>query len=137
MTEEKNLGGRPPRFNTPEELTEQIDKYFERFSYNENGDIIGRKPTVAGLALELGFESRQSIYDYAEKGEFSYAIKRALLAFEAYHESSLSCPSTTGHIFWLKNHGWKDKTEVDNTLKVKPVLVEFSDDGQDNDTNEV
>ena len=137
MTEEKNLGGRPPRFNTPEKLTEQIDKYFERFSYNENGDITGRKPTVAGLALELGFESRQSIYDYAEKGEFSYAIKRALLAFEAYHENCLSCPSTTGHIFWLKNHGWKDKTEVDNTLKVKPVLVEFSDDGQDNDTDKV
>lgn len=131
------ITGRPPKFNTPEELETQVYKYFEKFTYKDDGDIIGKRPTVAGLALELGFESRQSVYDYAEKGDFSYIIKRALLFFEDYHESCLACPSTTGHIFWLKNHGWKDKTEVDNTLKVKPVLVEFSDDGQDNDTDKV
>lgn len=136
MNEEKNLGGRPRKFNTQEELDNAINNYFDTFTYNDAGEIIGKKPSVAGLALFLGFESRQSIYDYAKDGEFSYSIKKALLYFEDYHEGSLSGNSTTGHIFWLKNHGWKDKSEVDNNMILRKVQIEF-DDGDNQNKSEV
>lgn len=132
--EYKNQRGRPRKYETAEDLEVEIGKYFQSFVYNGAGEIIGKKPTVAGLALALGFESRQSIYDYAEEGAFSYIIKKALLYFEDYHESSLANTSTTGHIFWLKNHGWKDKSEVDNKFVLKNALVEFSD-GQSQSNN--
>jgi hypothetical protein len=61
-----------------------------------------------------------------------------LLYFEDYHEASLANTSTSGHIFWLKNHGWKDKTEVDSNVNMKQALVEFGDgQSQSNDTAEV
>jgi hypothetical protein len=134
----KKSVGRPRLYNSQEELDNAINNYFSNFVYNDAGEIIGKKPSVAGLAFALGFESRQSIYDYAKDGEFSYSIKRALLYFEDYHEASLANTSTTGHIFWLKNHGWKDKTEVDSTVNMKQALVGFDDgNSQSNDTNEV
>ena len=46
-------------------------------------------------------------------------IKKAILRIEDYAEKQLLSGegSATGAIFWLKNHGWKDKTEVDHNLK--------------------
>ena len=135
---EKNLGGRPRKFETAEQLEAEINNYFKEFYEVESLEDLKRKPTVAGLALRLGFESRQSIYDYAEDEKFSYVIKRAILAIEDFHESSLSGNNVTGHVFWLKNHGWKDKSEVDNTLSIKNALVGFGDgNGESNDTDEV
>lgn len=101
------------KYKTVQELEAAIDEYFAR-----------RKetfvpPTVAGLALWLGFEDRQSIYDYKERPAFSCTIKRAITRIEEYAELQLLSGegSATGAIFWLKNHGWKDKTEVDTNIK--------------------
>jgi hypothetical protein len=64
-------GGAPQYFSSPDELQEQIDLYFE-----DRKDL-GRPPTIEGLAVFLGFSSRQSIYDYGLRPEFSYIIERA------------------------------------------------------------
>ena len=96
--------GRPRVYDDPEELEKQADLYFEQ----EQG-----KPTVNGLALFLGFASKQSLYDYQENEKFSYPIKRALTMIEAAHEKNLYGTTVTGSIFALKNMGWKDKTEAD------------------------
>lgn len=122
--EEKDLGGRPALFNTSEELEEKIHKYF-------NGGckirkvIIGKPPTqqvievpvptISGLAYFLGFESRQSFYDYEKREGFSYTVKRARLFIEVEYEEQLTSGNTTGAIFALKNMGWKDQQEVKNT----------------------
>lgn len=99
-------GGRPRKYNTAEELQEAIDAYFE-----ETKDV-----TITGLALFLGFESRQSLYDYAEQEQFSYIIKRAKFKVEhAYELRLINSSSPTGAIFALKNMGWKDKTEREIT----------------------
>jgi hypothetical protein len=66
----------------------------------------------------LGFESRQSFYDYEERGEFSYTIKKARLTIESKYEEKLHEPACTGAIFALKNFGWTDKSEVDNKVTV-------------------
>ena len=129
-----NNGGRPPKYKTVKEIEPKIDAYFEyikgefkikknRVQVNEKTQIIESKewtrqpevPTITGLALFLGFADRSSLYDYKKRDKFSYAIKRALTVIEHYHEKGLSEKSPAGHIFALKNRGWKDKTETEIT----------------------
>ena len=77
-----------------------------------------------GLALFLGFCSRQSIYDYKENQEYSYVLKRATLAVENSYETN----GTAFDIFALKNMGWKDKTEVEQTVTdLTPPKIEYYD----------
>lgn len=99
-----NKGGRPAKYESPEELIGAIMAYFDYC----NEDKI--KATITGLTLYLGFCSRSSLDDYIEKNEeYSYIIKRAKLAVENSYELS----GQTIDIFALKNMGWKDKTEQD------------------------
>jgi hypothetical protein len=99
-------GGRPRHYETPEELQAAVDGYFTHIEAKKE------PATVTGLALHIGFESRQSIYDYEEDGQFSYIIKNARLRVECEYEKRLTtAQSPTGAIFALKNMGWKDKTE--------------------------
>jgi hypothetical protein len=106
-----NKGGRPPMYDSPEELATQVNSYF---GYCKKSDI---KATITGLALYLGFCSRQSLEDYVEKEEFTYIIKRAKLAVENSYELS----GQTIDIFALKNMGWKDKSEQE--IKVPQGLT--------------
>jgi len=112
-----NNGGRPPVFNSAEELEGKISEYFDTRipeCDSENNIIKKNNPTVTGLALYLGYSSRQSIYDNIEKDKFSYILKRALLVIENGYEESLLEKSPTGSIFALKNMGWRDERTVDN-----------------------
>lgn len=106
-------GGRPPVYNNPEELTTEVDKYFA-----DTG-----KKTMTGLALALGFDSRQSLYDYQKKDEYSYIINKALLRIENQYEEKLTGNNVAGSIFVLKNMGWKDKTETElsGELAIKQI----------------
>lgn len=108
-------GGRPPKYKTPEEMQMVIDDYFGK---------VGDKPTMSGLALELGM-SRQALCDYAKKDEFLDTIKSARLRVEAALEQHLFSGSVAGVIFNLKNNfGWKDKTEVEQNTKLTVVEVQ-------------
>jgi len=101
--------GRPPKFKTALDIQIEIDEYFSQTLADE------MPFTITGLAYHLGFESRQSIYDYEKHGEFSYAIKRARLQVEKYAEDKLFSTTPTGAIFALKNHGWSDKQEIEHS----------------------
>ena len=96
----------PIKYDTPEELNEKIEEYFD--SLENEIDI-----TITGLVLYLGFESRQSFYDYEKKEEYSYTIKKARTRIENSYEKYLRKYGRSGDIFALKNFGWKDKTEID------------------------
>ena len=96
---EGNDGGRPPYFDCPEDMQLKIDEYIE----------LGGKLTISGLAYHLGFETRKSFYDYEEKEEFVYIIKRARLYMEMYYEELTQGNNVAGPIFVLKNMGWEDK----------------------------
>ena len=125
-----NNGGKPALYDSPEELSEAIREYFEE-SHKTRTVVVGKPPnnyevvlpvfTITGLALHLGFESRQSFYDYEKKEEFSYIIKRARLFIEEEYEEQLQHGNTTGAIFALKNMGWTDKTETDITTKGQSI----------------
>lgn len=101
-------GGRPPKFETPEELQEAIEQYIKKRG-NEEKPI-----TMSGMAYELGFASRQSLYDYGNKDEFSYTITRARLLIEDNYEQCLHNPQTcNGAKFALAaGFGWKEKKEI-------------------------
>ena len=92
-------------YETPEELQEAVDDYF-----NGNDRV-----TLSGLALYLGFDSRQTLYNYGERDEFLDIIKKARMTVEAtYEERLIYEPNQTGVIFSLKNMGWKDSKHLDH-----------------------
>ena len=103
---EKHAGGRPPKYNTVEEMQEKIDDYFKQCDYSD------RPYTITGLALALDMD-RRTLLNYGEKEEFFPTIKKAKLRVENYLEERLiRDTSCTGIIFNLKNnYGWKDKQE--------------------------
>jgi DNA-packaging protein gp3 len=117
--------GRPRTYETPEELQTEVDAYFEYIKGEKQQNVLEggliqevwlRQPepaTITGLALHIGFESRQSIYDYEKSGVFSYIIKNGRLRVECDYEKRLAGDKPTGAIFALKNMGWIDKTETD------------------------
>ena len=111
------------KYQTDEDLQQAINDYLE--SNKEN-------PTITGLALHLGFESRQSFYDYEKNKEHSYTIKRARLHIENFYEKHLIGQYTSGPIFALKNFGWSDKQEIEHAGK---ITSEYSIIGIDADKN--
>lgn len=141
--------GRPAMFQTPEEMQVQIDAYFAscmptflRIDGNvvpdKNGNPIVEynPPTITGLALYLGFEDRQSLYDYASKKEFSCTVKKAIARMENYAERELfNNPKPTGAIFWLKNHGWKAEEDTKADVKTTVRFV-VSDDEEEKETED-
>jgi hypothetical protein len=113
-----NNGGAPSLFKTPEELQAKIDEYFngganKKLYPTALGGIVEIPCyTLCGLAYFLGFEDRQSLYDYKERVEFSCVIKKARLRIEMMYEENLNEKSPAGSIFALKNMGWHDKQEL-------------------------
>lgn len=99
--------GQPPKYRSSEQMQTMIDDYFD--VKKEQSEPF----TITGLALWLGFESRQSIYDYEKHGEYSYTIKRARLRIENFAEKKLYTTTPAGAIFALKNFGWRDKQEIE------------------------
>ena len=84
---------RKPKYESVEQIEGLIEAYFENCKgeilREEDGNIvfnpkdgtpiwINRKPpTIPGLALALGFSSRQSLYNYKARKEFMDTISRA------------------------------------------------------------
>jgi len=120
-----NNGGRPPIYDPNKEedikkVAELCEDYYEWIK--GEGERTSEPPTVTGLALHLGFHSKSTLYEYADKVEFSNSIKRALMGIEKYHEIATSMgDKCTGNIFILKNFGWKDTQAFDHTTNGKEM----------------
>ncbi|ACV68897.1 DNA-packaging protein [Desulfohalobium retbaense] len=113
--------GRPPSFESPEEMATSIDEYFLRC------DAENRPYTVPGLARALGFSTRKSLWDYEGKPEFVNTIKRAKLRIEEQRSEQLIMRQSncTGLIFDLKNNfGWQDKFDQEVTARVSNSIEE-------------
>lgn len=101
------MAGRPRIYNSVDELSDKCEEYFANTSEE------GTKPTISGLAIYLGFADKTTLYEYRDRPEFSYPVKKAISTIEMYHEENLFSGSVAGSIFALKNMGWKDKVEQD------------------------
>lgn len=124
----KNYGGRPPKFKTKEEMQEKIDAYFASCEGELLLDDAGnpvcapkvglvyikppKPPTVTGLALALGFASRQALLNYQGQKQFNDTITRAKSRIEEYAEARLfDRDGVNGAKFSLINNfrGWGEK----------------------------
>lgn len=146
MAEPKKTG-HPPKYKTKEEMQAKIDEYFKsckgRVLVNKDGVpildrynqpvIVDAKPlTVTGLALALGFNSRQALLNYQAKAEFNDTIMRAKAKVEEYAEMRLfDKDGANGAKFSLANNfkGWAEKQQIDaNVDSTVNINIELSDD---------
>jgi hypothetical protein len=117
---EKKRRGRPPKYTQANEMELKINAYFESLGPED-------VPTTAGLALHLGYCSRQSLYDNKDiTPEFSYTIKKAIMQIEMFWESALAKNGCTGAIFWLKNHKWRDQQEIKQEIDMGVRQIDTS-----------
>jgi hypothetical protein len=137
--------GRPPKYKTADEMQIAIDKYFEDCdgvkALDKEGEPIYTKygwlykiepkpPTITGLALAIGFNSRTSLLNYEEKDkDFLNTVTRAKAFVEQYAESRLfDKDGANGAKFSLANNfrSWKEKQEVELTGNV--IKVELTEE---------
>lgn len=119
------MAGRPLKYKTVAELEAAIDAYFEQCKGHPlevNGEPIYDKygqpvivdvhpPTVTGLALYLGFSSRQALLNYQGRKQFNDTIMRGKARVEAYAEERLfDRDGANGAKFSLVNNfsGWSN-----------------------------
>lgn len=101
--------GRPPKWETPEEMYEAGLDYFD--SREEQGRVF----TIAGLALHLDL-TYQGLAEYEEKKNFSGTVKKLKSRIlDQCEERFYAFGQVAGPIFHSKQLGMKDKTEVEQT----------------------
>ncbi|MEG2074088.1 MAG: terminase small subunit [Angelakisella sp.] len=140
----KHPGGAPPMYKTVEQMQEKIDEYFIRCEgipmLDENGKPIVTKMgiaykvqpkplTITGLALALGFSSRQALMNYQVKDQFNAAVMRAKARCEEYAEGRLfDKDGANGAKFSLANNfkDWKEKNEsqITGDISIKVTLTD-------------
>ena len=108
--------GRPRLYATPEQFDEKVREY-QAFCEAKEYPV-----TWTGLALYLGFSSRQSIDEYLNYEGFSDCVKRAKTFVEWHYEMKLHGTSPTGSIFALKNFGWADKAPESESIPTDKVI---------------
>ena len=96
--------GKKRMFPTPESMQVAIDEYFKDCEghlltddagkpiFNKFGEpvYVGVKPlTVTGLALALGFTSRQALLNYQDRKDYQVIVEKAKLKIENYAEMRL------------------------------------------------
>jgi hypothetical protein len=103
----------PAKKLTPDEVEELSAAYMEEC--REKDEPL----TITGLALALGFASKQSIYDYLKDDDYKYAMGRAHLRVENSYEMQGAKGRGDGFlVFTLKQFGWSDKQEIEHSEKV-------------------
>lgn len=144
---EREKRGVPPKYKDVSEIEGLIEAYFDDCEshpmLDENGNVYTdkngnpimtpEKPyTVTGLALALGFNSRQSLLNYQAKPAFVDTITRAKTIIENYTETRLfDRDGVNGAKFSLANNfdGWKEKQSIEADVKNDVTInIELSDD---------
>lgn len=127
-----NTSGRPPVFETPQDLLSKAIDYFD-IETNTTGIC---KPTISGLVFHLGFKDRQSFRDQRQRSEeFSCTIDTILTFIESCYEKNLHGFAWAGSAFALKNinsKDWKDEvTQNQNQIVTNVTITEKKRDPED------
>ena len=135
--------GRPPKYKSVEEIEQKIEAYFKSCEGEPLKDrdgtvltdkygapiIVGKRPpTVTGLALALGFASRQALLNYQGRKQFNDTITRAKTYVEQYAEEGLfDREGVQGAKFSLVNNfkGWSEKPESESDAELLQKAAEL------------
>lgn len=137
-----------PRFESGKEIDSRVERYFQQCEgtavCRESGEPVldkqnrpvsvgGRTPTLAGLALALGFSRREELLNYPEDGPFAKALRRARLRLEDYLEGELMDKDRfQGAKFNLRNsYGWEDRGPGDREEAAGVVLIPAVEEERD------
>lgn len=150
MKSKKIYTGATPRYKNPEEIEILIDAYFKECDgvpyTDENGQPLTtekgaiiyktppKPPTVTGLALALGFTTRQALLNYQGKENFVDTISRAKTVIEEYAERRLfDRDGCNGAKFSLANNfkGWAEKQEIKAQISYEDYLNSLDNDDYD------
>ncbi len=93
-------------------------------------------PTMAGLALHLGFNSRDEFDKLEKGGKYAAVLKRARLRVEVAYEKKLHQQSSSGALFALKSMGWNDKPEDKQTPLSTTIAIKLINSGPQPASNE-
>lgn len=133
--------GMTPMYTSVEEIESKIEQYFEDCKgyplTDEKGKQVFNKfgspifidvhpPTITGLALALGFTSRQALLNYQAKPKFVDTITCAKARVEQYAEERLfDRDGSNGAQFSLRNNfkGWDADKKNDNSGDGKITIV--------------
>lgn len=109
-------------------LLAAIDSYFDQLKLAETSGEKTCTPTLAGLALHLGFTTKEDFEQYEIRGRYGWITKQARFKIMAYYESRLLMPAPTGAIFALKCMGWDERPKAidtaDNQTSIEVKLIE-------------
>jgi hypothetical protein len=137
----EKVQGRPPAYKTVEDMQRVIDKYFEdcngEYITDAEGNLMTdkygkpvktkeRPLTITGLALALGFTTRQALLNYEGKADFVDTIKKAKSKIEQYAEERLfDKDGVNGAKFNLSNNfkGWREKQEIESSVTATGTTV--------------
>ena len=147
MKNKKENRGAPPRYKNVSEIEGLIDNYFKECEgepflnedgqplTTEKGAVLYKKPpkppTVTGLALALGFTTRQALLNYQGKEQFVDTISRAKTVIEEYAERRLfDRDGCNGAKFSLANNfkGWSEKQEIKAQISYEEYLSKLDDE---------
>ena len=101
--EGENLGGRPRKYDTPQQFDDSANAYF--MWCNQNGEPY----TITGLALGMGFASVKTLYNYATYEGFLQSVERARTIVEYGYERNLHGKHANGAKFALACIGQDDR----------------------------
>ena len=126
-----NNGGRPPIFNTPQELEKKIADYLDWEDKQKRPDSysgMGKGVyTLSGCALFLGFASKSSMDDQSKRDvEFSNVVSRFKLFMAHWNEQKMYWGGTyMAAQFWLRNHGgYSDESTVNQNQRVTEMKID-------------
>jgi len=117
-------GGRPLKFNTPQELEQKAEEYLSSTPNNEW--------TITGLALALD-TTRQTLVNYENRDEFLDTVKKLKTKVENSYELGLRKRGGAGDIFGLKNFGWSDKIETEHSGEITQKQYIIKDGSESSD----
>jgi len=108
--------GRPLKIETPKQMENILNEYFKTTDEN--------KITITGICLALGLD-KSTFYDYEKIEEYKDIVKQARMIVENSYEISLRENGRTGDIFALKNFGWRDKVEYEDSGNKNGVIEDL------------
>lgn len=122
--------GRPPKYDDPNEMLQKVAEYLEWEDKLKRPDNYSKQGkgvyTLSGLALYLGFASRQQLWEYEKKSpEFNYIITRYKLFLTHWNEQKLYWGGTMpGAKLWLTNFGgYSEEVTQNQNVQVTELKI--------------